>query len=103
MPKFKFANVQTIDVSTTDVTWHVTWPMVTWTLLISVPNEVPFRVNTVLGVASDEGNTDVTEGVNVESNVKLQFVLHTAATPLTNVRISNVPDWCSCVVNVILV
>ena len=94
--------MQTISVSVTDVTWHAPWPIVTWTLLISVPNELPLMVNTVFGVVNEVGDIDETDGVKVESNVKLQFVLQTASTPFTLVFIWYVPAWSCCVVNVML-
>jgi hypothetical protein len=57
--------------------------MVTLTFVISVPNEVPLMVKTVFGVDNDVGEIEETEAVNAELNVKLQFVLQTALTPLT--------------------
>jgi hypothetical protein len=52
-----------------------------------VPNEVPLMVKTVFGVDNDVGEIEETEAVNAELNVKLQFVLQTALTPLTLVLI----------------
>jgi hypothetical protein len=57
--------------------------MVTLTFVISVPNEVPLMVKTVFGVDNDVGEIEETAAVNAELNVKLQFVLQTALTPLT--------------------
>ena len=48
-----------------------------------MPNEVPLIVKTVFGVDNDVGKIEETEAVNAELNVKLQFVLQTALTPLT--------------------
>ncbi len=93
-----------IVVSIVDVTWHVTQPKVTLTLLESVPNDVPLIVNIVLGVLGVKGVMEVRVGLDDELNVKLQFAIwHTAATPFAYVANWSVLAWSDWVVKVKLV
>jgi hypothetical protein len=59
-------------------------------MFISSPNLLPL-IAIIVAEEKFVGKTEETVGAKIDENSKLQLVLHTALTPLTNIVIEYIP------------